>query len=97
MVRSISERQPNQMLGCWASPKENIWVTTNISIFNHLFKKIHDKKKKKAHEITMVKSSGPEQNEYRIQRTESLIDTDKRPELTPNGGSKWAAQPPPKQ
>lgn len=43
------------MLGCWVSPKENkgkIWITTdkNISIFNHLFNKIHNKI---AHEITV--------------------------------------------
>lgn len=63
--RSISERKPNQMLGCRASPKENkgrIWITTdtNVSIFNHLFDKIHNKN---AHEITTARSSGLKRSE----------------------------------
>lgn len=35
------------------------------------------------------------QDGLRGQRT--WIGTEKRPELTPNGGIKWATQPPPKQ
>lgn len=66
----------------------------NNSIFNHLFGKIHTKN---AHEITMAESLGLKQSGHRTEGKVAYMDTDKRPGLTPHGGTTWAAQPPPKQ